>query len=184
MVFRVSIRASLVARRAYRVGRAHFGSGVRYLRSLSAFTVIDFTIDIAPHGKGRPRAAAEGGKARMFTPTKTRRWESTFALMAREHRPAELLTGPLRVSITAYFPRPLKMCKRSKRTGELLGGYDEGALPMASRPDADNVAKSVLDALSDWYRDDSQVWYLIVMKFHHAIGDRPRVRVTVEGVGA
>jgi len=120
----------------------------------------------------------------MFTPTKTRNWEATFALMARAHRPAELLTGPLRVSITAYFPRPLKMSKRSKRSGELLGGYDEGPVPMSSRPDADNVAKSVLDALSDWYRDDAQVYYLVVRKFFHALGARPRVRVTIEGAGA
>ena len=143
--------------------------------------VIDFTVDIAPHGKGRPRAASIGGKARMFTPTKTRNWEATFALMAREHRPAELLTGPLRVSITAYFPRPQKMSKISKRTGELLGDYSSGPIPMASRPDADNVAKSVLDALSGWYRDDAQVFYLVVLKFYHAIGARPRVRVTIEG---
>ena len=142
-------------------------------------TPIDFTIDIAPHGKGRPRAASIGGKARMFTPAKTRNWEASFSLLARKHRPEELMTGPLRVAITAYFPRPLKMCKRSKRTGELLGGYEEGPLPMSSRPDADNVAKSVLDALSDWYRDDSQVFCLTVLKLYHGVDARPRVRVTI-----
>ena len=144
--------------------------------------VIDFTIDISPHGKGRPRAASIGGKARMFTPAKTRNWEASFSLLARKHRPAELLTGPLRVSITAYFPRPKRMSKRSKRTGEILGGFSGDAEPMTSRPDADNVAKSVLDALSDWYRDDSQVFYLTVLKFYHADGGRPSVRVTIEDV--
>ena len=115
----------------------------------------------------------------MRTPEKTRNWEAAFALMAREHRPAEFLTGPLSVQITAHFPRPQKMCKRSKRTGELLGGFSEGPIPMTSRPDADNVAKSVLDALSGWYRDDSQVFYLVVLKFYHALGGRPSVRVTI-----
>ena len=50
---------------------------------------------------------------------------------------------------------------------------------MSSRPDADNVAKSVLDALSDWYRDDSQVFYLTVLKLYHGVDARPRVRVTI-----
>lgn len=92
------------------------------------------------------------------------------------------MTGPLRVSITAFFPRPQKMSKRSKRTGELLGGFSEGPIPMASRPDADNVAKAVLDALASWYRDDAQVFDLVVTKFYHAMSDRPRVRVTIEEV--
>ena len=92
------------------------------------------------------------------------------------------MTGPLRVSITAFFPRPQKMSKRSKRTGELLGGFSEGPIPMASRPDADNVAKAVLDALASWYRDDAQVFYLVVAKFYHAVDARPRVRVTIEEV--
>jgi Holliday junction resolvase RusA-like endonuclease len=144
--------------------------------------VIDFTLDIVPHGKGRPRAASIGGKARMFTPAKTRNWEASFSLLARKHRPEELMTGPLRVSITAFFPRPQKMSKRSKRTGELLGGFSEGPIPMASRPDADNVAKAVLDALASWYRDDAQVFYLVVTKFYHAVDARPRVRVTIEEV--
>jgi Holliday junction resolvase RusA-like endonuclease len=144
--------------------------------------VIDFTLDIVPHGKGRPRAASIGGKARMFTPAKTRNWEASFSLLARKHRPEELMTGPLRVSITAFFPRPQKMSKRSKRTGELLGGFSEGPIPMASRPDADNVAKAVLDALESWYRDDAQVFDLVVTKFYHAMSDRPRVRVTIEEV--
>ena len=144
--------------------------------------MIDFTLDIVPHGKGRPRAASIGGKARMFTPAKTRNWEASFSLLARKHRPEELMTGPLRVSITAFFPRPQKMSKRSKRTGELLGGFSEGPIPMASRPDADNVAKAVLDALASWYRDDAQVFYLVVAKFYHAVDARPRVRVTIEEV--
>ena len=77
----------------------------------------DFTIDIEPHGKGRPRAASIKGHARVYTPAKTKKWEAAFRLLAEKHRPAELITGPVVVTIRAAFPRPQKMSKRSKRTG-------------------------------------------------------------------
>ena len=140
----------------------------------------EFTIDITPHGKGRPRAASIGGHARMYTPTKTKNWEASFRLLAEKRRPAEIITGPVTVTIRAAFPRHQKMSKRSKRTGELLGGFDEGETWMAARPDADNVAKSVLDAMAPWWKDDAQVVDLRVVKVYHAVDARPYVRVTVD----
>ena len=139
----------------------------------------DFTIDITPHGKGRPRAASIKGHARVYTPTKTKKWEAAFRLLAEKHRPAEVITGPLCVTIRAAFARPQKMSKRSKRTGELLGGFDEGEVWMTARPDADNVAKSVLVALDPWWNDDAQVVDLRVVKVYHALDAQPYVRVTV-----
>ena len=140
---------------------------------------ISFCIDIDPHGKGRPRATSIGGKARQFTPAKTRNWEATFALLAQKHRPAEVIDGPIAVTVTAFFARPKRLCKRSKRTGALLGGVSPHPIPMTSRPDADNVAKSVLDAMASWWRDDALVYDLRVLKFYHALGERPGVEVTV-----
>ena len=144
--------------------------------------MIDFTIGIEPHGKGRPRATTVGKTARVFTPKKTRDWEKAFRTLSNQYMP-ELLTGPLVVTVHASFHRPKRMSTRSTRTGELLGGYTEGEQWMTSRPDADNVAKSVLDALSDWYKDDSQVVDLRVTKVYHAMGGKPSVRVTIRGAG-
>jgi len=38
-------------------------------------------------------------------------------------------------------------------------------MPHAQKPDADNVAKAVLDALCDHWKDDCQVFRLEVVKF-------------------
>ncbi len=74
------------------------------------------------------------------------------------------------------------MSKRSAKTGEMLGGFDEGAQWMTARPDADNVAKSVLDALAHWYEDDAQVVALEVAKVYHAMDSAPSVRVKIRGM--
>jgi len=145
--------------------------------------IADFTVSIDPHGKGRPRATTVGKTARMFTPKRTRDWEKAFALLARQHRPGDVITGPISVEIHATFPRPKRMSNRSKRTGELLGGFTEGEQWMPSRPDADNVAKAVLDALSDWYRDDAQIVELMARKVYHAMGGKPSVRVVIREAG-
>ena len=144
--------------------------------------IADFTVAIDPHGKGRPRATSVGGKARMFTPSKTRKWERAFSLLAKPYQPEEVITGPIRVSIRAEFARPKYMSKRSAKTGEMLGGFGENAQWMTARPDADNVAKSVLDALAHWYKDDAQVVALEVVKVYHAMDSAPSVRVTIRGM--
>ncbi len=52
------------------------------------------------------------------------------------------------------------------------------------RPDADNVAKGVLDALSGAaYADDRQVTYLRVAKLDRTREDWPHVVVRVSGIG-
>jgi Holliday junction resolvase RusA-like endonuclease len=53
---------------------------------------------------------------------------------------------------------------------------------MTARPDADNLAKFVLDALSRViYNDDSQVVELLVKKFRCDIGNS-RTEVTIEKI--
>jgi len=148
-------------------------------------TPISFRIDIDPHGKGRGRVITVAGRGAIKTPEKTKNWEAAFALMSARHRPAGVLDEPLVVEIVAEFARPRRMCKRSMRDpAELLGGYSGERVPMAARPDADNVAKAVLDAMASWWRDDALVVDLRVRKFYHAINRRPCVRVIVRSLAA
>jgi Holliday junction resolvase RusA-like endonuclease len=118
---------------------------------------ITFTLDIDPQGEARGRATAIGGHARIYTPAKTRAYRAYVAALAEPYRPAERLSGALSVEIVAMFKRPAYMRRRSKRTGELLGGWPEHPFPKTSKPDIDNVEKAILDALKMWWGDDAQV---------------------------
>ena len=118
---------------------------------------VDITIDapLPPRGKGRPRAVAFGGHARVYTPTETRRWEAQLAALAQVHLPPGVIEGPVRVDVLAVMPRTKELLARSKRTQEWKHG--EGFIWHTSKPDGDNIRKAVLDALASFWRDDAQV---------------------------
>jgi Holliday junction resolvase RusA-like endonuclease len=67
--------------------------------------------------------------------------------------PDKPFTGPLEVSV--YFGFPNIQADKGK------------VMPMTTKPDADNLTKSVLDAMTDmgFWGDDSQIVYLHICKF-------------------
>lgn len=68
-----------------------------------------------------------------------------------------LLSGPLSVSIELFFPRPKAL---QWKTREWVRTWH------TTKPDAENVAKAILDALTHLaWLDDKQVCQLTVMKF-------------------
>ena len=118
-----------------------------------------FTIPGKPVAKGRPRVASIGGHARAYTPAKTAAAEQSFLALALPYRPAEPLDGPIAVRIVLALPVPASWSKR-KRTAAA-----EGDLLPAGRPDLDNYAKLILDALNGvFWRDDAQIVDLRVTK--------------------
>lgn len=103
-------------------------------------------------GKQRPRHTRQG---RVYTPPKTTAFENLVALMWKAEHGASMAghDGPVRVHI--HTSRQL--AKSNPRFW--LGRADTG------KPDIDNIAKSVLDALNGVaYRDDSQVVGLNIEK--------------------
>lgn len=128
--------------------------------------MIEMTIPIAPHAKGRPRA----GRGQVYTPESTRAWSAQFAMLAAQHRPAEPLEGPLRVDVLAIRARPVAM-----RTRAFVGGL----VWCPRRPDRDNVDKAVLDAMAAWWHDDAQVCLGVVAKAYAELDGVPRVCVRV-----
>lgn len=85
-------------------------------------------LEIKPKGQGRPRFAGHA-----YTPKATRDYAKALRSEARRiwgYRPP--LDGPLAASITARFALPKSAKGRTYHT---------------QRPDADNIAKAVLDAL-------------------------------------
>nr|DAO36004.1 MAG TPA: Endodeoxyribonuclease RusA [Caudoviricetes sp.] len=115
-----------------------------------------FNIPGTPVGKGRPRFTKSG---HAFTPEKTRSYESLVRSCYKQSCKGDKLSGALSVMITAYFP-PLK--SDSKRT---WAQKESGQVLPVKKPDCDNIAKAILDALNGLaYDDDSQIVSAVILK--------------------
>ena len=120
-------------------------------------------IPMKPTPKGRPRMTRSG---HTYTPDKTRAAEVVVKRDAQDAMGnATVPSGPVRVIIQLTF-KQAKSNKTSEHT---------------QRPDADNCAKLVTDALNGVaYLDDSQIVRLEVEKLW---GTEDRVEVWVDEVG-
>ncbi len=117
---------------------------------------IRFYANGCPKGQPRPRAFSRGGMARVYDPGTAEGWKSQIANAAKDHLPSTPLQGPLFVGLEFYFPRP----KHHYRTGRMRACLRNSAPGYhISKPDADNIIKAVMDALTTlrFWQDDSQV---------------------------
>ena len=137
---------------------------------------VEFFVPGQPVGKGRPRATVRAGRARLYTPAKTEKYEARVALFAQQAMAGRpVMAGPVALSVTALFPIPTSWPK--KRQAAARAGTEQHT----KRPDADNCAKAILDGLNGVvWKDDSQVVTLSIEKRY---SDRPGVLVTVMEVG-
>lgn len=115
-----------------------------------------FTISGEPEGKARPRVTRNG----TYTPHKTQAYEKLVQMSFRTQCPGIFFgDAPLCVYITASFAPPVKATKR-KRSRML-----SGEIRPTKKPDTDNIAKAICDALNGVaYRDDAQICCLTVQK--------------------
>lgn len=134
---------------------------------------IHFHIPGQPVGKGRPRIGRVGAHARMFTPAKTVSYESTVALFAAQAMAGRpLLTGPVNLQMRVDFAIPASWSMKKQRAAEA------GLILPAVKPDADNVAKAICDAINGvvWV-DDVQVVDLTLKKRYSVL---PGVAVRID----
>lgn len=123
-------------------------------------------------GKERPRYSSK--TKRMYTPTKTSSFEEKvkWAFKSKYNIKTELSTREFKVKITAYFKPAESLSKKKKQ--ELV----DGEFGFLHRPDVDNIAKSILDALNGLvYKDDSQVANLLIFKCY---GEENKILVELE----
>lgn len=134
-------------------------------------TYIEFTVDGEPVGKGRPRFTRNG---HAYTPEKTADYEQLVKLSFRNKYPdfkPILKVIPLSVVICAEFPIPASFCKNARLEAK------RGTKKPTKKPDADNIAKSICDALNGLaYHDDSQIVELTV---HKKYSSSPCVKVCI-----
>lgn len=134
---------------------------------------IIFTIKGDPKGKGRPRFTKTG---RVYTPAETTKYENLVALSYRNSAKGYKFTSPVRVTVKAFHKPPKG--KSKKVTEDMLNGH---ILP-TKKPDADNVAKIILDGLNHVaWDDDTQVVDMMVTKRY---AEEPMVAVIIEEIEA
>ena len=111
---------------------------------------ISITIPGKPVPKARPFVRKDG---RVFTPKETAVFEQAVRLHAMATMKGhKILTGPIRLSVTAFFsiPKSWTLSQKAKAMS--------GALRHTKRPDLSNIIKSVEDALNGIvYADDAQI---------------------------
>ena len=135
--------------------------------------IIAFVIAGEPKGKGRPRFTKTG---RVYTPPETAKYERLVASCYSEKADGYKFTSPVKVTIKAFHKPPKGKSKQV--VGDMLSGH---ILP-TKKPDADNVAKIILDGLNHVaWDDDTQVVEMTVMKGYNR---EPHVVVIIEEIEA
>lgn len=130
---------------------------------------IEFTVPGEPQGKARHRMTKKG---HAFTPDRTKAYEGWIINNYLDQVGRVELQGPLRATIRASFPIP-----RRKSKAATLDMLDGKSLP-TKKPDADNIAKVILDSLNKIaYKDDTQIIELLVKKDYNT---DPGVHVKIE----
>lgn len=131
-----------------------------------------FSVPFAAVGKARARVVrCRDGQVRAFTPAKTAQFETRVGFFCRATMNAQGITliqrpQAIRVWITALFAIPMSR-------------KDTDGSPHTIRPDADNVAKAVLDGIQGIaFAEDCQVSVLTVAKRWTA--GESRVDVTIK----
>lgn len=138
--------------------------------------IIEFSGD--PVAKGRARMSiGHGGRPIAYTPAKTRKYEAALRFAAAQAMEGRLrFLGAVEVYIEAALPVPQSWSK--KKQANALAGI----VRPTSRPDADNYAKSAIDALNAVaFNDDAQITRLVIEKLY---SERPCLRIEVRPLDA
>ncbi len=133
-----------------------------------------FAVDGEPQGKARPRFSTAGGRVRAITPKQTVNYENRVKSAYKKSYGSLRFDDDvsLNVFITAYFRIPQSKSNSKKEQ------MRANTVRPTKKPDCDNIAKAVLDALNQLaYKDDAQVSELTVLKRY---SDNPRVEVIIQ----
>lgn len=136
--------------------------------------ILEFFAEGIPKGQPRPRAFARNGLVRLYDPGTAEAWKGAVALAAKPHRPAEPFSEAVSVRMTFFMPRPKRL--QTKKA-------PQGAICHTGKPDIDNLAKGVFDALTQIgvWRDDDQIASVVASKVFCPIGGRPGAQIRISG---
>lgn len=114
---------------------------------------VQYSVPGEPRGKGRPRFAKRGNFVKTYTDAKTASYEDQIRFYAlKAMGDSKVIEGAVRVFVSIRMAVPKSYS--AKRREACLNGSDK---PL-KKPDWDNVAKSICDAMNGIiYVDDTQI---------------------------
>lgn len=122
----------------------------------------------APIGSPRPRFRNTGRFVQTYMPTSYTKHKDFI----REQMPNVLLNGNLKVTLSFYFKVPKSWSNRKKLLA--IGQYKR------TKPDIDNLIKTVLDAANNHlWKDDNQIVEIHSFKQY---AEEPKIILEVEEV--
>lgn len=138
---------------------------------------LSFTVPGEPVPQPRPKVSTWGGRGRAYTPAghaihAFRQAITIRATLAARQARWEPAAGPVELEVACLFSRPPSHLKAS-------GEVRATAPAWPPRSDVDNLAKGVLDAVTDSgavWGDDDQVVRLVVTKGYGVAGVTVTVR--------
>lgn len=146
-------------------------------------TEIRLRIPAIPVAQPRARASTVGGFVRVHTPTSIKNadgsrkahpivaFKATVRMVFEREYQGAPLAGPLRCDLVFVMPRPKSLIWKTR------------AMPRAfhaSKPDRDNLDKSVMDALKGLaWNDDAQVCQGSIEKWIAAGDEQPHVLIQI-----
>lgn len=138
---------------------------------------VSFTVPGPPKGKARARTVrGRGGHTFSYTPEGTVLYENLIKTSYLQQPNNTIFDDgqPLKVVVQAFYDIPKSYSKKKRK--QMLAGE----IRPTKKPDIDNIAKCILDALNKVaYRDDTQVIELVMKK---AYAEIPRVEVEIQEI--
>lgn len=136
-------------------------------------TKVEFIVPGQPQGKGRAKVTTRNGWAHAYTPEKTTLYENLIKLCFLETK-SDKLQGAIKMTISAFYLIPKSFSKKKEQSALL----DE--IKPLTKPDLDNIAKVVCDALNGVaYDDDKQIVEMCINKYYSL---NPKVIVEIAEV--
>lgn len=129
-------------------------------------------------GKMRARTVRRGNFTTSYTPKEDVIYENLVKTLYLNKANGLMWNDkePIEVHIVAYFDIPRSYSK--KKSKEAI----EHQMFPCKKPDADNIAKIILDGLNGVaYHDDAQIVLLTILKVFH--NDLSKVKVTIRDMG-
>ena len=134
---------------------------------------IKFTVPGQPVPQGRPRFTTKPFM-RTYDPPQSAKYKRKVKKFADKIAPDEPLKGELFVEVLIFKETLKSFSKVKKKAAEAK------TLRPITKPDADNYAKGILDAVKGVLcEDDGQVVDLVTRKFYSEI---PRAEITVKEI--
>ena len=146
-----------------------------------------FLIPFEPKPQSRPRATIRGRHAGMYEVPEMMKWRKQVTDYIKENYNGRYFDGTIRVDVVFYMKAPQNVSKRPSerskdKAKQLYSRYISESLEHITKPDLDNLIKSLFDSISKSeivWSDDNIVCDLRARKLY---SPNPRIEIEIEEI--